>query len=144
MTKPKTLALAAACTLTGAGGALAIDAVGSSARPHHRRAHLRAAGLDLARRAVHVEAVLATKDGFGNATIDRGVVKSVSGQDLTVTDGTPKKAYQDVTIAVPADAVVRVGGRKATLADLKPAERVLVAQLPKRTLVLAGPGPSSR
>ncbi len=62
-------------------------------------------------------------------------MKSVSGSQLVVTDGTPKAAYQDATIVVPSTAKVLVNGKPATLADVKPGQRVVVAQLPQKLLV---------
>ena len=38
-----------------------------------------------------------TADGFANVTFERGKVDSVSGQQLTITEGTPKASYKTVT-----------------------------------------------
>src|SRR4051794_4060281 len=109
MTKTKTLALAAACTMTGAAGALATHAITSrppGATRHSLRAFAPGAGLYLGR-AVHAEAVLATRDGFKNATYDRGIVKSVSGQQLTLTEGRGTTTREE-TLTIPSDARIRV------------------------------------
>lgn len=145
MTKFRTLALAAVCTVTGAGGTMGITALSSSASPghHHARAahgvHPHAARL-LAR-AVHGEAVVPQRGGtFANVVYDRGTVKSVSGQDLTLTEGTRTATYKTVTISIPADARVRrAHTRHATLASLQAGDHVRVLQGPKHTLVRAIP-----
>lgn len=144
MTRPRTLALAAACTLAGAGGALGVGAISSAARGgghDHRfggqRGHHAARVLG---RAVHATAVVPQRDGtFADVTFDRGTVKGVSGQDLTIADGTRRAVYKDVTITIPADARIRRGHRRATLADLRAGDRVAVIQGPRQTFVLAAP-----
>jgi hypothetical protein len=69
---------------------------------------------------------------------DRGTVKSVSGQRLTLVDGAAKKAPDEtVTITIPATARVRDDRHRATLADVKPGQRATVIQAPKRTFVIA-------
>jgi hypothetical protein len=78
-----------------------------------------------------------TADGFATVTFERGKVDSVSGQQLTITEGTRKATYKTVTVTVPADAVVRDNRQKATLSDVKPGQRVLVLAGPKRTYVIA-------
>lgn len=90
----------------------------------------------LLKRAVHGEFVVPTKSGFVTVTLDRGVVQSVNGQQLTLTEGT-KVTHRTVTLTIPAGARVRDNGKSATLADLKSGQRVLVVHGPKRTLVIA-------
>lgn len=148
-TRPRTLLVAAACTLTGAGGALGVDALTSAAHDgghfgHHaqfRFAHHGFGGGLF--RAVHVEAVVPTRTGdFANVTFDRGTVKDVSGQDLTLTEGTRTATYKDETITIPSDAKVRVFGvDNATLSDVKAGMRAAVIRAPDKTLVLAAPAP---
>jgi hypothetical protein len=88
-------------------------------------------------RAVHGDLVLAGKSGFQTVTFDRGFVQSVSGQQLTINEGTKKATYKTITLTIPADARVRDDGTKSTLGSLKPGQHVLVVQGPKRTLVIA-------
>src|SRR3954453_4328197 len=75
MTKTRTLALAAACTMTGAGGALATDAITTSAHQgHHHNARAGLRGGDASHffgrtgrglgRAVYADAVVVTADVF--------------------------------------------------------------------------------
>jgi hypothetical protein len=139
MTKTKTLALAAACTMTGAGGALATDAITTSAHngPRHTlRAFTPGAGLYLGR-AVHAEAILATRDGFKDAAYDRGVVKSVSGNQLTLTEG-KGTTTREQTLTIPSDAKVRVPGKRpATLSDVTAGMKAVVVTLGDKTAVFA-------
>ena len=137
MTRARTLALAAACTLTGAGGALGVDAITSSAHFGHHGFRT-GPGFFLGR-AVHAEAVLATRDGFKNLTYDRGTVKSVSGNDLTLTEG-KGTVTKDVTLTIPSDAKVRVPGKTdATLSDVQTGWKAVVVTLGGKTVVFAHP-----
>ena len=68
--------------------------------------------------------------GFANVTFERGKVDSVSGQQLTITEGTAKATYKTVTVTIPAGAVVRDNRQKATLSDVKAGQRVLVLTRP--------------
>lgn len=122
-----------ACAGLGAGaGAIANAGASSQAVPkHHKRQRT------LLSRAVHGDAVVHTRAGFVTVTFDRGVVKSVSGQQLTLTEGTRKATYKTVTLTIPADARIRDNRRKATLSDVKPGQRAVVVQWPQRTVVVA-------
>jgi hypothetical protein len=139
MTRTRTLAVAAACTLTGAGGVLATDAITSSAHGGHhgfRSAHGFFGG-----GAVHVDAVVPHgASDFAHVIFDRGTVKSVSGQSLTLTEGTQTATYKDVTLTIPSDALIRTPGNdNASLSDLQTGWKAVVAQLPDKTVVAAGP-----
>ena len=81
--------------------------------------------------------VLAEDGKFVTATFARGTVSSVSGQQLTINEGTKKATYRTVTVSVPASAQVRDDRRTATLSDLKAGQRVLVVQAPAHTWVVA-------
>jgi len=89
------------------------------------------------RRSVHGDLVVHTKDGFQTASFDRGRVDSISGDRLTLTEGTPKASYRSVTLTIPADARVRDGGSRTELSSVTVGQRVLVIQAPKRTIVFA-------
>src|SRR5205085_6270131 len=56
--------------------------------------------------AVHSESVVLNKAGtaFENVTLDNGTVKSVSGDQLTITESANNVTYKDVTITVPSNA----------------------------------------
>jgi hypothetical protein len=144
------LAVAVTCVALGAGvGAIAsagaatggsakASAAGKHAKHGKRAKQGNAAGLRrYAARAVDGSIVVRTKGGFKTVTFDRGKVDSVSGQQLTITEGTPKAAYKTLTLTIPAGAVVRDDRQKATLAQVKPGQRVLVLVAPKQTFVIA-------
>jgi hypothetical protein len=138
----RVMLIAISCAVLGAA-ASAIAAAGASTSSHSGAAKSatrdrRAQGLrGLARRSVHGQLVVKTKTGFATVTFDRGKVDSVSGQQLTMTDGTKKSSYRTVTLTIPSGAAVRDDSKPASLSDLKAGQRVVVVQAPKRTLVLA-------
>jgi hypothetical protein len=134
------LLVAAGCAALGAG-ASAIATAGAatkhSAQAGKRHgAHIRP-GRRLAARAVHGNLIVATKTGFVTVTFDRGAVKSVSGQELTLTEGTKKATYKTVTLTIPTTARVRDNRQKSTLAEVKAGQRATVVQTPKATFVIA-------
>jgi hypothetical protein len=129
------IAVAASCAALGAG-ASAIASAGAATSPaSHPKAH---AGKwrGVIGKAVHGDLLLATKKGFVTVTFDRGVVQSVSGQQLTITEGT-KTTNKTVTLTIPTNALVRVNGRKAVLADVSKGQKVRVLQGLKRTRVIS-------
>jgi len=68
------------------------------------------------------------------------VVKSLSGDSLTVTEGLRSVTYKTVTLTIPANATVMRNFNKATLSDLKTGDRVHVAQSSDGTTVFADDG----
>jgi len=78
--------------------------------------------------AVHAEAVVLDKAGtaFITETDDNGKVKSVSGNDVTITEGTDKVTYKDVTVTIPDSATVRRNGKTATVSDLQAGDHIHV------------------
>jgi hypothetical protein len=138
------LLVAVCCVAVGAGiSAIATAGAATSNTSSHAGAtHARAGkrgkgGLRRLLHAVQGSAVVRTADGFANVTFERGKVDSVSGQQLTITEGTAKATYKTVTVTVPAGAVVRDNRQKAALSDVKAGQRVLVLTAPKRTYVIA-------
>ncbi|MDQ6729593.1 MAG: hypothetical protein M3022_04650 [Actinomycetota bacterium] len=135
--------VALSCVALGAGAsaiASAGAATGSTARAAHahgRHHGLRGRGLRWARRAVHADLVVPTKQGFVNVTVDRGVVDSVSGNQLILTEGTKQQTYKTVTLAIPSAAKVRDDKQPASLSSLRRGQRVIVVQAPQRTFVVA-------
>ncbi|MFZ0040643.1 MAG: hypothetical protein WAK93_05000 [Solirubrobacteraceae bacterium] len=146
-THTRLLLVAVACVALGAGASLIANAgasTGSSA--HHARSGAagkgakRAKGGSLRRfaaRAVQGSVVVHTKKGFGTVSFERGKVDSVNGQQLMITEGTPKASYKTVTLTIPANAIVRDNRQKASLSAVKSGQRVVIVQAPKRTLVVA-------
>jgi hypothetical protein len=125
---------AGASVIAGAGAATGTKAAGKAQRSHNgKKDGLRR----IARHTVHGQFVIHTKAGFRTVTIDRGVVDSVSGRQLKITEGTPKATYKTVTLTIPANARVRDDKQKSDLGSVKAGQRVLVVTAPKRTLVIA-------
>jgi hypothetical protein len=143
----KFVTVAAACVAIGAaGGAIATagaagtgtGATTTSSSTTAKPARVRGAGARaLERRAVHADVVVATGSGFATVTVDRGFVQSVSGQQLTIREGTKKATYKTVTVAIPPSAKVRDNRRASTLSALTAGQRVSVVQAPSRTWVIA-------
>ncbi len=139
----RVLLVALCCVALGAGASVIASAgaaTGNSAQTVRSGAHhgLLADGWRrLARRSVQGNLVLSTKQGFVTVTFERGKVDSVSGQQLTLTEGTRRASYKTVTLTIPANARIRANRQKVSLSALTPGQRVLVVQGPKRTLVFA-------
>lgn len=79
--------------------------------------------------AVHSVETVLNKAGtaYITETEDQGTVKSVSGSDVVITEGTTAVPYKDVTVTVPAGATIRRNGKTATVADLKAGDQVRVS-----------------
>jgi hypothetical protein len=93
---------------------------------------------DAAGPPVHSDAVVPNeKGGFDTITMDRGRFSSLSGDQLTITEGSKTATYKTVTLTIPSDATVRRNGEAAKLSDLKAGDTVLVVQGPKGTTVAA-------
>ena len=101
---------------------------------------------DAAGPPVHSDTVVPNeKGGFDTVTMDRGSFSSLSGDQLTISEGTKSATYKTVTLTIPSNATVRRNGADAQLSDLKAGDEVFVVQSPSRTLVVAHdaqhPGP---
>lgn len=154
MTTRKAIATAAISALVAGGGGAALAGQGKHGgqggakvkRSHIKRVdrHAIKQGLNRAGHAIHSESVVPAKDGtFSTFTFDRGTVTEVSGDQLSVKEGTKTATYKTVTLTIPADANIHVNGPKATLADVKAGQKVIVLQGPNHTLVAAhGPKPA--
>jgi len=137
----KLIVLAATCLTLGAGvsaiasAGAATTASGTTApasgavKRHHRLLALGA--------AVQGSLVVHTKSGFQSVTFNRGVVQSVSGQQLTLTERTRKAVYRTVTLTIPTTARVRDNRAVTTLAQVKPGQIAMVVTTPARTFVFA-------
>jgi len=137
----RTLSVALVCLGAGAGaGAIASAGASTTSASHpatqSAKAH-RSWARSAAARAVHGDLVVYTKKGFVTVTFDRGFVQSVSGNTLTLREGTKKATYKTVTLTLPSNAKVRNNRQASTLSALKPGERVTVLQAPSRTTVVA-------
>ena len=138
----KLLSIGAACAVLGAGASAiaTAGATGTSSTKSSSAAHpaaARAARRTLLRRAVQGSVVVASKNGFGTVTFNRGFVQSVSGRQLTIKEGTKKATYRTVTVTIPTGAKVRDNGKSASLSQVTAGQRVGVVQGPKRSWVIA-------
>jgi len=137
----KLLTVGVACAAAGAGaGAIAsAGAAGTSttSTTSTSTAHAAKARGLIARRAIQGDVVVATKTGFATVAFNRGFVQSVSGQQLTIREGTKKATYKTVTLTIPANAKIRDNGHTASLSQLTSGQRVGVVQGPKVTRVIA-------
>src|SRR5262249_11090910 len=93
---------------------------------------------DAAGPPVHSENVVPNKTGgFDTVTMDRGSFSSLSGDKLTITEGTKSATYKTLTLTIPSGASVSRNGEAAKLSDLKSGDTVMVAQSPNGTDVAA-------
>src|SRR3954453_4104414 len=152
MHKSRTLLLAAGCTVAGALGA---GAIGSSAHDGlpNRFAIGHPHGVPALFGALHADAVVPRNDGtFAKITFDRGTVVSVSGNELTIREGTPDKTYETADLNLPDSTKVFLfrshrrthqrhfngtDDNAASLSDLQAGDRVAVWQSERKTVVLA-------
>jgi hypothetical protein len=144
----RSIVIGALCVAVGAaagiaGGSAATSSKSSSkAKASERlRSHLRSYGPGPFKLGggppVHSEAVVLNKarDGFITVTTDAGVVKSISGDEVTITEGTKTLTYKDATVTIPGDATARRNGSKAELGDLKAGDHVVVSRSSDGTFV---------
>ncbi|MCW3015848.1 MAG: hypothetical protein JWO02_2940, partial [Solirubrobacterales bacterium] len=147
-------AVSAVCALAGAGAGIA----GSMAAPNKakkRGTTTSASGTTTTKErpegrggpgrgfgrgpVVHAEAVVLNKAGkaYITQTLDNGLVKSVSGDELVITEGTTAVPYKDVTVKIASDATIQRNGKTAKLSDLKAGDQVHVAASSDGTSVFA-------
>ncbi len=88
---------------------------------------------------VHAEEVVLNQAGTGfiTATEDSGTVDSLSGDRLTIKEGTKTVAYKTVMLTIPANAKVYRNFAAAQLSDLKSGDRVHVSSSSDGTVVFA-------
>jgi len=142
-----TVAIGGTCALLGAAAGIAGSSASSTPTPPPGIVHralfadpalmLKSGPLgDAAGPPVHSDAVVPNeKGGFDAVTMDRGSFSSLSGSDLTITEGTKSATYKTVTFSIPSGATIRRNGAQARLSDLKRGDTVVVLQGPKGTIV---------
>ena len=141
-------ATGAICALGGAAAGIAESSASSSSTPRAQiplhagiaKASAMVFGTgplkDAAGPPVHSESVVPNdKGGFDTITMDQGSFASLSGDQLTITEGTSRATYKKATLTIPSGATVRRNDEKAQLSDLKAGDTVLVAQGPDGTVV---------
>ena len=65
---------------------------------------------------------------------------SVSGDQLTIKEGTTSVTYKTPTLTIPSGATIKRNGSTAQLSDLKAGDRVHVTHSSDGTTVLADDG----
>jgi hypothetical protein len=142
-------AVGAACVLVGGAAGIAASSASSPKPTKHAGASAAIAQgpgppfgfgvlADVASPPVHsVSVVPNDKGGFDTVTMDRGRFSSLSGDQLTITEGTKTATYKTVTLTIPSGATVRRNREAAKLSDLKSADTVMVLQSPQGTVVAA-------
>jgi hypothetical protein len=78
---------------------------------------------------VHGVETVANKagDGFDTVTLDSGTVSAVSGDHVTITEGTDKATYATPTLTIAAGATVERNFQDGELADVRPGDHVDVS-----------------
>jgi hypothetical protein len=144
--RTKALIAVAACVVLGAIGGIAGSAASSkhssssSSTPRKSGFARGPIGGPPGRgRAVHASEIVLNKAGtaFITQTIDTGTVKSVSGNDVTITEGVGSVTYKDVTLTIPSGATVTRDGASASVSDLKAGDRISVSRSSDGTSVFA-------
>jgi hypothetical protein len=139
----RTAAIGAVCAAVGTGAGIAGSSAATSGKSSSKSAtgrHADPLGGPFRLGGgppVHSEAVVPNKagDGFITVTTDGGTVKSVSGDELTITEGTKTLTYKDVTITIPSGATVYRNGAAATLSDVQAGDHVRVSRSSDGTFV---------
>jgi hypothetical protein len=150
MSKSRTIGIAVICAAVGAAGGIAGTTAATSTHKHRSHGSRQTGAARPGRPPfgdhrgfgappVHVEAVVLDKAGKSWITVteDSGTVKSVSGSDVTITEGTADVPYKDVTVTIPDGATVMRNGAKAAVGDLKAGDHVHVASSSDGTFVFA-------
>ena len=130
------LLVGASCAAAGAGAG-AIATAGAATPSHSSKSTRRAELRRLIRHTVAGSLVVHTKQGFVTVTVARGTVRSVSGQQLTLAEGTRKAVYRTVTLTLPTNTRVRDNRQKATLNQVQSGQRAVILVAPHRPLVVA-------
>src|SRR4051795_9027962 len=135
----RTILIAAVCGVIGAGagiaGAGAHEGQGHKSKTRHAKHFNR--GFHLGG-PVHAELVVPDRQGgFKTVTLDRGTVESVSGDQLTLKEGTPQATYKTVALTIPSGAKIRRNGDDAQLTDLQAGDFVAVVTSGDKTVVKA-------
>lgn len=141
--------VAGACALVGAGAGIAGSA--ASPTPSHTKANSAqstrwARGTDggfghhrVGGPPVHAQLVVLNRarTSFITVTADNGTVKTVSGNDVTITEASGSVTYKDATITLPDNATVYRNDAAAKVGDLKAGDHVRIAQSSDGTFVFA-------
>ncbi len=137
----RTGTVAVACVAAGAAAGIAGSAAAPSKSPtgSFGPGHVGRFGMFHGGGPIHSTLVVANPAGTGFETVtqDGGKVVSVSGDQLKITEGTPKATYRTVALAIPASATVDRNDAKAALSSLQAGDHVTVTQSSAGTFVRA-------
>ncbi len=88
--------------------------------------------------AIHSVSVVVNKagTGFDTVTEDNGTVQSVSGQALSILEGTKTLTYKTVTLTIAAGASIQRDGKSAALSELQAGDHVSVSEDSEGTSVV--------
>lgn len=140
---------AAVCAVLGAG----VGVAASAATPLHSNASARGSRHSAKTASAvswggwfgtkvpgHGDLVVLNKAGTGyiTETIDHGTLTGVSGDHLTIREGTSSMPYKTITVTIPTGATVQRAGNSATLSALKTGDVVVVRHFSDGTAMLAG------
>ena len=147
------IAVGAACALAGSAAGIAVSSAATSNNGPQRHVHRffgpfgdgpggpgrpgKLGALGVGGRPVHGDFVVPNSagNGFVTITLDDGKFKSLSGDQLTITEGTQTTTYKTVTLTIPSNATVVRDGQSAKLTDLASGDQVNVIQTPTATHV---------
>ena len=134
-------AVIALCALGGAAAGIAGSAAAPSSKAKKANSGRRVGPL-LGHRggpAVHANAVVLNKAGNGFITVteDSGKVKSLSGGQLTITEGVGNVTYKDVSLTISSNVTVVRNYARSQLSVLHTGDFVHVSQSLEGTFVVA-------
>ena len=153
----RVIAVGAACALAGSAAGIAVSSAATSnnnvPQRHVRRFFApfgpgpggpggpgvpgKLGAFGFGRGPVHGDFVVPNSagNGFVTVTLDNGKFKSLSGDQLTITEGTQTTTYKTVTLTIPSNATIVRDGQTAKLTDLASGDQVNVIQTPTATHV---------
>jgi hypothetical protein len=138
----RTVGVAALCAALGTAGGIASSGAASSTSKKANSTRQGPPGGPPGGHAVHEDAVVLNKAGtaFINATEDSGSVVSVSGDQLTIKEGTKSVTYKTLTLTIPSGTTIKRNGSTAQLSELKAGDHVHVTKSSDGTTVFADDG----
>jgi GTPase involved in cell partitioning and DNA repair len=138
------IAVAATCALVGAAGGIATSGAATTSAGTAKASKTASSATDRPQGgpggfSVHSVSAQLNKAGtaFVTVTRDQGTVTAISGNDITLHEGTNTVTYKDVTVTVPDGATVTRNDATAALSDTKVGDRVSISSSSDGTVVRA-------
>jgi GTPase involved in cell partitioning and DNA repair len=138
------IAVAATCALVGAASGIATSSAASTAASTAKASKISSGATGRpfggpGGMSVHSVSAQLNKAGtaFITVTTDQGTVTAISGNDITLHEGTKTVTYKDVTVTVPDGATVTRDDATASLSDIKVGDRVSISSSSDGTVVRA-------